>query len=80
MDSYLNRLQSSGDLLSRRRRRLSRYIHRILAEKIEQNAGRFLSLEKQMDEWVDDIIEGRLRPYALIQKKLDHFFKEYQKT
>lgn len=76
IDDYIQKMSSSGQLEEKRKRRLKEEIRRTISEKIRIAVSNYLNIEKNIDEWVDCILQKKHRPYTLINEKIKLFLQE----
>jgi len=75
---YHAALVADGSLQRRRRQRVARELQRILVAKVQEKANAALDLERQLDSWVESVMERRCGPYALVRERLSEFLKEHR--
>ena len=78
MDEFLQKMQNSGQLDQRRRRRLTLELRKIFTAKVEAYVHAFLQTDKKLDHWIDQIIQKEMPPYQLVNKKVNQVLKELQ--
>ncbi len=78
MDEFLQKMQNSGQLEQRRRRRLTLELRKIFTAKVEAYVHAFLQTDKKLDHWIDQILQKEMPPYQLVNKKVNQVLKELQ--
>ncbi len=76
IEKELQRMEESGQLKERRRKRLELELKRILTSKIEAHVHRFLNTENNLNAWLNQLAERRATPYQLVNKKVKEVLKE----
>ena len=75
---HFQKIRSNGWLEQKRKKRIAGEIRTILTTKIKSEVERYLREQNLLDQWVEQIYEGRRSPYAMINEKLQSFAWEYQ--
>ncbi len=77
---FLKKMENSGRLQQRRRRRLTQELRKIFTAKVEAYVHEFLQTGQKLNHWIDQIIQKETAPYQLVNKKVNQVLKELQNT
>lgn len=77
-EQKLLQMDRSGQLKSRRRRRLERELERIFRFKMENSIKSKLDFARHLPDWVDRLLSGQAAPYALADRQLSTLLKEHK--
>ena len=75
---YFQKIRGNGWLEQKRKKRIASEIKTILTAKIKNEVERYLRGQNLLEQWVEQIYQGRRSPYAMINEKLQSFAWEYQ--
>ncbi len=76
LESYRRREAEGGRLERRRRARIARELEGALARRIHELLDVHVEFSRQIPGWVERLLRGQARPYALIEEQIAAFLKE----
>ncbi len=75
---YLKKIEGSGLLARKRKNRIENMLRKIFQKKIHRVLDSRLEFSKNIDDWVESIYRRSVKPYALINAKMNEYLKEHE--
>ena len=73
---YFEKIEKNGLLLQRRKKRIALELRKVFARKLHDALDLHIEFKQNIEEWVEMIYGREVKPYALINEKMNKFIKE----
>lgn len=77
---YLETIKNNQQLKGNRKKRLVTEIKNILTAKMVEQFSNYVDINQEIEKWSEQVYNGQIRPYQLINDKIQSFIKELQKN
>ncbi|MBA7535333.1 hypothetical protein ES705_27586 [subsurface metagenome] len=74
--AYFDKIDKNGLLIEKRKNRIEKKLRKIFSKKIHDVLDVQIEFSRQIEKWVELIYSREVKPYALINDKINNFLKE----
>jgi LAO/AO transport system kinase len=76
---YLNQIKNNNQFKKNRKQRIISEIKNILTGKIVEQFNQFVDISAEIDSWAEQVYNGDVQPYQLVNNKIQSFLKELKR-